>query len=176
MGLRRFQRTQPVACASASRPKTLLLFWPIFDSNPVKKTVICVMPVFHECQRCTACCRWPGQVRVTHAEISRLAAHKGLSEDEFIQRYLRLRPDRQGLVLQEKPNAECIFLEGNDCSVQAVKPQQCRDFPNLWNFPGFEKICHAKARIVSSEEYWQLVAKATGRAPEEIRTHFLNRQ
>ncbi|NJM55265.1 MAG: hypothetical protein HC841_04560 [Verrucomicrobiae bacterium] len=23
------------------------------------------MPIFHECQRCTACCRWPGQVRLT---------------------------------------------------------------------------------------------------------------
>lgn len=127
------------------------------------------MPIFHECQRCTACCRWPGLVRVTDVEIARLAAFKGLSEHEFIQRYMRLRPDRQGLVLQEKPNAECIFLEGNDCSVQTVKPQQCRDFPNLWNFPGFEKVCHAIPRIVSDEEYKRLVAKATSRALEEIK-------
>jgi hypothetical protein len=45
--------------------------------------------------------------------------------------------------------------------VQNVKPQQCRDFPNLWNFPGFEKMCQAKPRIVSSEEF----ARRTGKPP-----------
>jgi hypothetical protein len=111
------------------------------------------VPIFLECQRCTACCRWPGQVRLTDAEITRLAAFQGLSEHDFIQQFTRLRQDRRGLVLQEKPNGECIFLDGDDCSVQAVKPQQCRAFPNLWNFPGFEKICHAIPIVLSPEEF-----------------------
>jgi Fe-S-cluster containining protein len=66
--------------------------------------------------------------------------------------------------LQEKPDGECIFLEGNDCTVQSVKPQQCRDFPNLWNFPGFEKTCHAILREVSAAEYQRRMAqiKLTG--------------
>lgn len=126
------------------------------------------MPIFHECQRCTACCRWPGQVRVTDIEITRLAAFKGTSEHDFIQQFMRLRHDRRGLALQEKPNGECVFLDGNDCAVQSVKPQQCRDFPNLWNFPGFEKICHAIPRMVSDEDYRRLVADATGRSPGEV--------
>ena len=121
------------------------------------------MPIFHECQRCTACCRWPGQVRLTDAEISRLAAFKNLSEFDFIQRYTRLGQNRRCLVLQEKPNGECIFLEGNDCSVQPDKPQQCRDFPNLWNFPGFKTICRAVSKMVDDEEYKRLVAAATGK-------------
>ena len=54
-------------------------------------------------------------------------------------------------------------LAGDDCSVQPVKPQQCRDFPNLWNFPGFEKTCRAIPRLVGEEEYQRLVAQATGR-------------
>jgi Fe-S-cluster containining protein len=123
------------------------------------------MPIFHECQRCTACCRWPGQVRLTEAEITRLAQFKGLSEHEFIQQFTRLTSDRRGLALRDKENGECIFLEGGDCAVQAVKPQQCRDFPNLWNFPGFEKICHAIPREVSAEEYERRVLAATGRRP-----------
>ena len=49
---------------------------------------------------------------------------------------------------QDKPGGECIFLEGRDCAVQPVKPQQCRDFPNGWNFPGFEKICRAVPREI----------------------------
>lgn len=114
------------------------------------------MPVYYECQRCTACCRWPGQVRVTDDEITRMAAFKKLSEFDFIQQFTRLSADRRGLALMDKENGECIFLEGNDCAVQSIKPQQCRDFPNLWNFPGFEKICQAKPRIVASEEYKKL--------------------
>ena len=84
-----------------------------------------------------------------------------MSERDFIQRFTRLRHDRKGLALIEKPNGECVFLDGNDCSVQPVKPQQCRDFPNLWNLPGFEKICHAIPKLVSEEEYRQLVAQHT---------------
>jgi uncharacterized protein len=119
------------------------------------------MPIFYECQRCTACCRWPGQVVLTDAEITKLAAFKNLSEDEFIQQFTRLREDRRGLALQDKPNGECIFLEGNDCAVQSVKPQQCRDFPNLWNFPGFEKLCKALPKLVSEEKYAELVSRKT---------------
>lgn len=121
------------------------------------------MPIFHECQRCTACCRWPGQVRLTDDEIARMAVHLGLSENEFIQRFTRIRADRRGLALQDKPNGECIFLEDEACAVQPVKPQQCRDFPNLWNFPGFEQVCHAVPKQVGEEEYRQLIRRATGR-------------
>jgi len=117
------------------------------------------VPIFLECQRCTACCRWPGQVRLTDAEITRLAAFHGLGEFEFIQRFTRLRPDRRGLALLDKPNGECIFLAGADCTVQAVKPQQCRDFPNLWNFPGFERTCRAMPVELGREEFDRRMAR-----------------
>jgi Fe-S-cluster containining protein len=97
---------------------------------------------------------------LTDEEIARLAAFKGMSEHDFIQKFTRLRHDRRGLALQEKPNGECVFLEGNDCAVQAVKPQQCRDFPNLWNFPGFEKICRAIPRELDPEEFARRLAGA----------------
>jgi hypothetical protein len=105
---------------------------------------------------------------LTDAEIARLAAFKALNEHDFIQQFTRLSLDRLGLALQEKPNGECVFLEGNDCAVQPVKPQQCRDFPNLWNFPGFEKTCHAIPRLVSGKEYRRLVAQATDRLEQEV--------
>jgi len=121
------------------------------------------MPIFLECQRCTACCRWPGQVKVSDDEITRLAIFKGLSEHDFIQRFMRLRADRRGVVLLDKPNGECVFLEGENCSVQPVKPQQCRDFPNLWNFPGAEKSCRAIPHQVTDDEWRRRVRAATGR-------------
>ncbi len=127
------------------------------------------MPTFHDCQRCTACCRWPGQVRLTGEEITRLAAFHELSEHDFIQRFTRLAHDRRGLALQEKPSGACVFLIGNDCAVQSVKPQQCRDFPNLWKYPGSAQYCRAIPREVSETEYVRLVSAATQRPPEYVR-------
>jgi Fe-S-cluster containining protein len=111
------------------------------------------MPIFYECDRCTACCRWPGQVKLSGEEITRLAAFKRITEFDFIQAFTRLRNDHKGLALADKGNGECIFLEGNDCGVNDVKPKQCREFPNLWNFPGFTKVCRAKTRVMNEEEY-----------------------
>jgi hypothetical protein len=102
-------------------------------------------------------------VRLTDDEITRLAAAQGHSEFDFIQRYTRLRHDRQGLALLEQPDGRCIFLVGGDCLVNTVKPQQCRNFPNLWSFAGFEKECRAVPMEISPEEY--------ARRIEQIRRH-----
>jgi Fe-S-cluster containining protein len=107
-------------------------------------------------------------VRVAEAEIVRLSAYLGVCEHDFIQQYARLRDDRLGLALMDKPDGGCIFLDGHECLVQPVKPQQCRDFPHLWRHPDFERNCHAIAREVSDDDYCQRVAQATGRRPEEI--------
>ena len=82
-------------------------------------------------------------MKVTAAEISAISEHLDLKEDDFIQHYTRLRADRRGLSLIDQPDGACIFLEGQDCRIQPVKPQQCRDFPNAWNFPGWRDICMA---------------------------------
>jgi Fe-S-cluster containining protein len=129
------------------------------------------MPIFYACQRCTACCRWPGEVRVTTEEIRRMAAHLGLDEDTFIQHYTRLRWDRRGLSLAERPNDECVLLEGDECRVQPVKPQQCRDFPNLWRFPGCETDCQAVPVELDKAEYERRVLAATGRRKLPPRRH-----
>lgn len=121
------------------------------------------MPVLLECQRCTACCRWPGQVLLNDNEISRLATFKRMSEHDFIQQFAALRADRRGLALKERPDGACIFLEGDDCAVQPVKPQKCREFPNLWNFPGFEKLCRAIPQEVSETEFARRIAHVKAR-------------
>jgi len=92
-----------------------------------------------------------------------MANHLELSEDGFIQEFTRVSRDRKSLALKDKGNGECIFLDGTECRVQPVKPQQCRDFPNLWNFPGFEKECDAIALPVGEEEYRRRIKQATGR-------------
>jgi Fe-S-cluster containining protein len=101
------------------------------------------MSVHYVCQRCTNCCRWPGFVKIENAEIEALAKFFEVTEHDFIQRYTRLRPNRDGLALIDKPTGECVFLDGRDCIVQAVKPAQCNGFPNTWNFPGWRETCEA---------------------------------
>ncbi len=99
--------------------------------------------VYYQCQRCTNCCRWPGQVKIGDAEITTISRFLGISEFDFIQNYTRLRPYRDGLSLIEKTGGECIFLDGRDCAIQTVKPDQCRRFPNDWKFPGWREVCEA---------------------------------
>jgi uncharacterized protein len=121
------------------------------------------MPIFWECDRCTACCRWPGDVNLTDAEIQAIALHLGLSEPEFIRRHARVNQRRTGLSLTEKPDGSCIFLDGNACVIQSVKPGQCRDFPNLWNFPDFRRFCQATPVEMTTAEWRTAVLRATGR-------------
>lgn len=99
---------------------------------------------YYVCQRCTACCRWPGDVRLEDEEIPRIAAFLGLGESEFIDRFTRLRTNRTGLSLIERENHECVMLEEGGCRIHEVKPSQCAGFPNKWNFPGWRQVCEAK--------------------------------
>lgn len=105
--------------------------------------------IHYQCQRCTQCCRWPGFVKIDADETGPIARHLGLSEDDFIQRLTRLRPQRDGLALVDRPAGEgtpdhpCIFLQGRDCQIQPVKPRQCTGFSNQWNFPGWREVCEA---------------------------------
>ncbi len=100
--------------------------------------------VFYRCQRCTNCCEWPGEVVVSDAEIQRMAEHLGLSVYRFIAEFTELRRNRSGLTLAEKEGGHtCVLLEGRECRVHPVKPDQCARFPNGWNFPGWRARCEA---------------------------------
>lgn len=97
-----------------------------------------------QCDRCTACCKWPGDVKVEDHEVSAIAEFLEMDEDDFIQQFTRLRMNRNGLSLIERENHECIMLENDRCKIQAVKPFQCKGFPNRWNFKDWQKVCKAK--------------------------------
>ena len=100
--------------------------------------------VYYQCQRCTNCCHWPGEVVLGDEEIQRIAAFLELSVYDFVARYTELRANRTGLTLGEKEgNSTCVFLEGRDCRINPVKPNQCAGFPNQWNFKGWREKCEA---------------------------------
>jgi len=99
---------------------------------------------YYQCVRCGNCCRWPGDVNVTSEEVTKIADHLGMAEVDFIENCTRLNANRTGLSIIDKPNGECLYLEGvNICRIQSVKPIQCSGFPNVWNFPGWRDKCEA---------------------------------
>lgn len=99
--------------------------------------------VRYACQRCGNCCRWPGEVPVSDSEIEKISGYLGMSVYDFIAEHTDLRVSRTGLTLRERENGECIFLDGNVCEINAVKPRQCAGFPNQWNFKGWREQCEA---------------------------------
>jgi Fe-S-cluster containining protein len=111
--------------------------------SPGNREVMLDPDTHYVCQRCTACCKWPGDVRIEEEEISRIAEFLKLTDDDFLKHFTRLRTNRNGLSLIEKEDHECIMLEGNACRIHPVKPGQCVGFPNKWNFPGWRQVCEA---------------------------------
>ena len=97
---------------------------------------------FH-CRCCGACCRIKdGIVRVSDAEISRIAAYLGMDEAEFIANETELAPDRKGLVLKSRDDGACVYLDENNlCRINPVKPDKCRSFPFEWTNPDSSAIC-----------------------------------
>jgi len=98
-----------------------------------------------ECARCGTCCKWPGYVRLNKNEITKIADFLGLDEFAFTDKYTEITSDRCNLTLIEHDDGSCIFFhESSECEINPVKPLQCRNFPLIWNFEGWEKICKGK--------------------------------
>ncbi len=115
--------------------------------------------VHYQCQRCTNCCKWPGFVKLTNEDIVAISSHLGLSEWDFVQTHTRLRPHRDGLALLDQADGACIFLDGRDCRVQAVKPCNAAAFPTYGTF-------RAGGRSVRRWKWWSMTKKASPSAPE----------
>lgn len=100
--------------------------------------------VWYQCQRCTNCCKWEGDVVLEDGEVEKIAEFLKIPLYQFVKEFTRLRDNRQGLSLIDKEGTtECIMLDGVDCRLQDVKPVQCTGFPNRWNFPNWREACEA---------------------------------
>ena len=80
------------------------------------------------CTRCGLCCRGPGEVWFTQEEkAAALAAIAGTPLAEAVKE--RWRPAGADEVLDVKAGEACPLLGPDGCSIQAVKPAQCRTYP-----------------------------------------------
>lgn len=124
-----------------------------------------------ECHRCGACCRGPGNVWVSDAEIGGLARALEMEEDEVRAVYTRRAAPRArsrhgggpDTVLRQKRNQDCIFWEpGSGCSVYAQRPRQCRTYP-FW-----EAIVHSRETWEEESRACRGIGCGPARAAEEI--------
>ena len=97
------------------------------------------------CRRCGACCRIKdGIVRVSDAEVARIAAFLGMPEADFIANETEVAPDRKSLVLKSRPDGSCAYLTADSlCRINPVKPDKCRTFPFGWTNPDSREVCPA---------------------------------
>ena len=111
---------------------------------------------FH-CRCCGACCRIKdGFVRVSEAEVARIAAFLGMSESDFIERETEIAPDRKSLMLKSLLDGSCAYLTADNlCHINPVKPGKCRTFPFEWVNPDSATVCPELtryARYVKAKE------------------------
>jgi uncharacterized protein len=107
---------------------------------------------WYACQRCAACCKWPGDVVLETGEVEAIAAHLEMPLTVFLEKFTRLRANRKGLSLIDQPDGACIFLKENRCEINPVKPLQCRNFPNKWRFPGWREVCEAVPMDIPADD------------------------
>lgn len=122
-----------------------------------------------KCTGCGACCRWEGKVYLTPEDIERLSARFGDPVTVFMERCTEV--DRGVPVLRNKPDSsDCIFMDGDKCSVWGDHPEQCREWPKRYDSrcPGFingevrmdfkEAVEHVNRKFSAMREWDQTVS------------------
>lgn len=83
------------------------------------------------CAQCGSCCGGvPGTISFTDGELAKMAARLGVSEAEFLERYVWYKYDGKRS-LRERDDLDCIMLDSETkrCTIYDVRPAQCRTFP-----------------------------------------------
>jgi Fe-S-cluster containining protein len=83
-------------------------------------------------------------VRLTDADIDAMAVLLEMDIHAFTETYTRVTRDRAALALTDHADGSCIFLQGGTCKVQDAKPQQCREFPDVWHYRDMSAVCPAE--------------------------------
>ncbi len=96
------------------------------------------------CHMCGNCCRGDGYVELTAKDITAMAAHFGMKEPEFLERYCTYHKPTHSwhLIDQDDDLQTCIFLtDDNRCRVHGAKPEQCEGFPTRWRSSNIAEYC-----------------------------------
>jgi Fe-S-cluster containining protein len=82
-----------------------------------------------DCRQCANCCR-VATARVTERDVDRLARHFRVKPERIMADYV-VGSDEEGFILKRRPEGDCVFLDGNDCTVYDARPDVCQRYPHL---------------------------------------------
>jgi len=77
------------------------------------------------CMECANCCKTMTPT-FTKADVKRISAHLEMKPKEFAEKWLT-KDDSGDWINKTQP---CQFLDGNKCSIYAVRPADCAEFPH----------------------------------------------
>jgi Fe-S-cluster containining protein len=82
-----------------------------------------------ECNRCGGCCR-NSTCHLSLGDVPKIAKHLGITGEEFARKYLAIfRPQESRFAVKPRmTESGCVFLRGNDCAIQDVKPKGGREY------------------------------------------------
>src|SRR6185436_422658 len=114
------------------------------------------------CLDCSNCCRTALAV-FEKPDVRRISKHFGMTDKEFIKKYLKPHPDYEYLI----KTLPCPFLaDDNKCSIYEIRPAGCRTYP--------------PARLQLSDEQLDVLHDNIGICPavnemvEKVKVKFLN--
>lgn len=129
------------------------------------------------CESCGSCCKH-FNVNITHLDIQRILENrKDLTVDDFVTTtFSEDKEDnesfistygKRNLALKKKKNSnECLFLDGNRCSIHFFKPLVCRVWPFAYEDGKITWIKEHKGFI---KKVCQHTMKEGANNPEEIK-------
>jgi uncharacterized protein len=82
-----------------------------------------------DCTQCANCCK-SATVTIAERDVERLARYLRTTTAKFLADYTVDSP-AEGRILRRMPEAGCVFLEGNLCTVYEARPDTCQRFPHL---------------------------------------------
>lgn len=83
-----------------------------------------------DCTACANCCRQT-QVSLSDLDVVTIARYLGTEPAEIVRHYTIPDSDNSTTRILRHSREECIFLDGNLCTVYEARPRACREFPHL---------------------------------------------
>ena len=83
-----------------------------------------------DCLSCANCCKTMTPT-FNQRDQRRIAAHLGLSVEDFRKKWLRKERGAAGDWINRSEPCQFLDLQDNKCSIYAVRPDDCAGFPHL---------------------------------------------
>ncbi|MBU0757373.1 MAG: YkgJ family cysteine cluster protein [Nanoarchaeota archaeon] len=79
-----------------------------------------------DCKNCANCCKALNHV-LNEDDIERISKHLDVTKEDFVSKYTLKNKDNE-IHIRQMP---CVFLAENKCSKYDIRPEACKEYPNL---------------------------------------------